>query len=174
MRPSFRPKAARRCHPLAYHSPGVAAVGRVSMGHNPELAFLSNLLALAHGTRDLHPDFRPVNLKAAQQEPDYGAPGATDPDQEMTVSAACASWIADDRRKPFLADVGVGTIDRPLLAILPSKFQSLRLFGLCRRVLVLDEIHAYDAYMQQEIETLLRFHAAFGGLRTFAMVGSVR
>ncbi len=48
MRPSFRPKAARRCHPLAYHSPGVAAVGRVSMGHNPELAFLSNLLALAH------------------------------------------------------------------------------------------------------------------------------
>lgn len=120
-------------------------------------------LALAHSARDLHPGFRQAILPAGRREPSYGPPSAADDPEEVTASTACADWIADDRRRTFFADVGVGTIDQALLAVLPRKFQSLRLFGLCRRVLVLDEIHAYDAYMQQEIETLLKFQAAFGG-----------
>ena len=84
-------------------------------------------------------------------------------DTDMTASAHCAAWIADDRRLAFLADVGAGTVDQTLLAILPSRHQSLRLAGLMRRVLILDEVHAYDAYMQKEIETLLAFHRALGG-----------
>jgi CRISPR-associated endonuclease/helicase Cas3 len=77
--------------------------------------------------------------------------------------ATCAAWIADSRRKAFLAHVGVGTIDQALLGVLPSKFQALRLWGLADRVLIVDEAHAYDAYMGREIETLLEFHAALGG-----------
>ena len=71
--------------------------------------------------------------------------------------------LADDRRKALLADVGVGTIDQVLLGVLPSKYQSLRLWGLADKVLILDEVHAFDAYMSREIETLLEFHAALGG-----------
>jgi CRISPR-associated endonuclease/helicase Cas3 len=67
-----------------------------------------------------------------------------------------------DRRR-FLADVGAGTIDQALLAVLPVKHQSLRLWGLAGRVLIVDEAHAYDAYMTRELETLLEFHAALGG-----------
>src|SRR5208282_4834389 len=59
--------------------------------------------------------------------------------------------------------VGAGTIDQALLAILPVKHQSLRLWGLADRVLIVDEAHAYDAYMTRELETLLEFHAALGG-----------
>ena len=54
-------------------------------------------------------------------------------------------------------------MDQALLSVLPNRHQSLRLLGLMRRVLVLDEVHAYDAYMQREIETLLEFQAGLGG-----------
>ena len=44
-------------------------------------------------------------------------------------SSACAAWIADDRRKAFLAHVGVGTIDQAILGVLPSRHQSLACGG---------------------------------------------
>ena len=50
--------------------------------------------------------------------------------EDPTASGACAEWIADDRRRAFLADIGAGTIDQAALAVLPSRYQSLRLFGL--------------------------------------------
>lgn len=80
-----------------------------------------------------------------------------------TSEAACAGWIADDRRKAFLAHVGAGTIDQALLSVLPSRHQSLRLWGLSGRVLIIDEAHAYDPYVNKELETLLEFHAVLGG-----------
>ena len=78
-------------------------------------------------------------------------------------SAECAAWLSDNRKKALLADVGVGTIDQALMAVLPLHHQSLRLLGLARHVLVVDEVHAYDEYMNTLIERLLQFHAAFGG-----------
>src|SRR5690606_17694172 len=78
-------------------------------------------------------------------------------DESNTV---CAAWIADDRRKAFLAHVGVGTIDQAFLGVLPVRHQALRLWGLADRVLIIDEAHAYDAYMSRELERLLQFHAA--------------
>jgi CRISPR-associated endonuclease/helicase Cas3 len=74
-----------------------------------------------------------------------------------------AAWIADDRRKAFLAEIGVGTIDQALLAVLPSRHAMLRLLGLSQRVLIVDEAHGYDGYEGEELARLLRFHAALGG-----------
>ena len=62
-----------------------------------------------------------------------------------------------------MAHVGVGTIDQAFLAVLKAKYQSLRLIGLVGKVLVIDEAHAYDAYMGKELEVLLQVHAALGG-----------
>jgi len=120
-------------------------------------------LVLAHGAKDLHQGFQDAVMRAGRREIAY--PNQHDGEDESTVtaSAACAEWIADDRRLAFLADVGAGSIDQALLAVLPSKHQSLRLFGLMRRVLILDEVHAYDAYMRQEMERLIEFHAGLGG-----------
>jgi CRISPR-associated endonuclease/helicase Cas3 len=84
-------------------------------------------------------------------------------DDDITASAACARWLADDRRKTFLADIGVGTIDQALLGVLPSKHQALRLAALSRRVLVIDEAHSYDPYMTKLLESLLEFQGALGG-----------
>ena len=115
-------------------------------------------LVLAHGRRALHDDFRRSILDRAATPQ-----AAADDPAEDTASAQCAAWIADDRRRSFLADVGVGTIDQALLAVLPTRHAPLRLHGLRRRVLIIDEAHAYDAYMREELYRLVEFQAALGG-----------
>ena len=119
-------------------------------------------IALAHGARDLHAGFRNAKLRWGRDEPAYSNDDECN-GGDITASAACAAWVADDRRRAFLADVGAGTVDQAIQAILPARHQSLRLLGLMRRVLILDEVHAYDPYMQREIERLLEFQAALGG-----------
>lgn len=114
-------------------------------------------LVLAHGARNLHEGFTDSILDIGEEERDYDDRG------DVTSSAACAAWIADDRRKAFFAHVGVGTIDQALLGVLPSKFAPLRLYGLSNRILIIDEAHSYDPYMREEMECLVRFHVAQGG-----------
>jgi CRISPR-associated endonuclease/helicase Cas3 len=115
-------------------------------------------LVLAHARRMLNERFRDSILDLAA-----GSDHAVSDPADEPADAQCAAWIADDRRKTFLADVGVGTIDQALLAVLPSRHAPLRLVGLSRQLLIVDEAHAYDAYMSEELATLLRFHAALGG-----------
>lgn len=110
-------------------------------------------LVLAHGKRMLNEAFSASVL----------APDASPEGYEDGGSAACAAWIADDRRRAFLAEIGVGTIDQALLGALPSRHQAIRLWGLSDRVLIVDEAHAYDTYMSRELEAILGFQAALGG-----------
>lgn len=69
-----------------------------------------------------------------------------------------ASWFRPTRRA-MLAAHGVGTVDQAMLAGMNVKFGFLRLFGLADRVLVIDELHAYDAYMSEIIVRLLQWCA---------------
>ncbi|MFM7199906.1 MAG: CRISPR-associated helicase Cas3', partial [Myxococcota bacterium] len=80
-----------------------------------------------------------------------------------TASVWCSQWLADSRKKSLLASLGVGTLDQALLGVLPSKHQSLRLYGLSRSVLIVDEVHAYDAYTNELLKCLLKFHVTLGG-----------
>lgn len=82
--------------------------------------------------------------------------------KDDSASQDCAIWLGDSRKKALLAHVGVGTIDQALLAILATRHQSLRLLGLNRKVLIVDEVHACDAYVHRLLRTLLQFHAALG------------
>jgi len=111
-------------------------------------------IVLAHSRRDLV--LPGIGLAGRAEEGDYDS-------ETETASAACARWLGDDRRKAALADCGVGTVDQAVLAVMPSRYQSLRLAGLARKVLIVDEIHAHEAYLRELVCGLLRFHAAFGG-----------
>lgn len=113
-------------------------------------------LILAHGARDLSPQFSRAVLATVAAE-------FAMEDGEVPATVACNAWLADNRKKTFLADAGVGTLDQALLAVLHSRFQSLRLAGLAQRVLVIDEVHAYDSYMSGLLEILLKFQAGLGG-----------
>ncbi|PWV65555.1 CRISPR-associated helicase Cas3' [Plasticicumulans acidivorans] len=114
-------------------------------------------LVLAHGMRDLDPQFRASILAPAAAEDDYGA-GALE-----AASVRCRAWLADSRKKALLAQVGAGTIDQGLLGVLPTRHQSLRLLGLFGKVLICDEVHASEPYVHRLLQSLLRFHAAAGG-----------
>ncbi len=115
-------------------------------------------LMLAHGARHLSDAFRKSFLRPdnryAQDHYDLG---------EETAEAFCSAWLADSRKKSLLAEVGVGTLDQALLAVLPARHQSLRCLGLSRKVLLVDEVHAYDPYMNQLLQALLEYHASQGG-----------
>jgi CRISPR-associated endonuclease/helicase Cas3 len=75
----------------------------------------------------------------------------------------CGDWLADDRRRVLLAEAGVGTIDQALMAVLPTRFSTLRLEALSRRVLIVDEAHSYDPFMEAELSRLLEMQARLGG-----------
>jgi len=60
-------------------------------------------------------------------------------------------------RRALLAPDGVGTVDQVLLAALHVKFGVLRWLGLRTKVLVVDEAHAYDAYMTTILQQLLKW-----------------
>ena len=116
-------------------------------------------LVLAHGARDIHDGFQ----ASIGRERDAAYGEKPRDEQDISAEASCAAFVAEDRKKSFLAEVGVGTIDQALLAVLPVRHQSLRLAALSRRVLIIDEAHAYDPYMATELEGLLRFQAFNGG-----------
>ena len=114
-------------------------------------------VVLAHGARDMSEEFQRSILPSEQNViDDYG-------DGTVEAGAHCNAWLADNRKKAMLADVGIGTIDQALLAILPSRHQSLRLLGLANKILLVDEVHACDSYMHELLCALLRAHAASGG-----------
>jgi len=109
-------------------------------------------IVLAHGARHLSETFMASVAGLG-----------TDLSDGESATAQCSSWLADNRKKSLLANVGVGTLDQALLAVLPSRFQSLRLFGLASHILIVDEVHAYDPYMNKLLQNLLAFHATFNG-----------
>ena len=114
-------------------------------------------LILAHSARHLSEKFR--------QSIGYSHPGMPEheiPD-EMTASAQCSIWLSDNRKKAMLAHIGIGTIDQALMAVLPFRHQSMRLLGLSRNIFIVDEVHAYDPYVERVLQNLLEFHAAMGG-----------
>ncbi len=105
-------------------------------------------LQLLHGGALLNDDFQ--RLKPA---------GIHDPQAGGDVRAG--EWFTHKKRA-LLSEYGVGTIDQALLTILPVRHQFVRLWGLANRVVVFDEIHAYDAYTGTLILHLLRWLLALG------------
>lgn len=60
-------------------------------------------------------------------------------------------------RTGMLVENVVGTVDQLMLAVVKSKFSILRLLGLINKVIIIDEVHAYDSYMQSIIYRFLEW-----------------
>lgn len=75
----------------------------------------------------------------------------------------CSEWLAESRKRVFLGQIGVCTVDQVLISVLPVRHRFVRGFGLGRSVLIVDEVHAYDAYMFGLLEEVLRKQKDSGG-----------
>jgi CRISPR-associated endonuclease/helicase Cas3 len=114
-------------------------------------------LMLAHSANRLSDEF-------LQTLPMESAPDDFEGSKEAeTAGALCNRWLADNRKKALLAPCGAGTLDQALLSVLPVKHQCMRLFGVLGKVLIADEVHAYDPYTSAILCNLLRFQAMLGG-----------
>lgn len=110
-------------------------------------------LVLAHGKAKYNTIF--ANLKAA------GRAGAAQKGDEGAIQ--CAEWISSSRKRVFLGQIGVCTIDQVLLSVLPVRHNFVRSFGVMKSVLIVDEVHAYDRYMYGLLEEVLKRQKSAGG-----------
>lgn len=82
--------------------------------------------------------------------------------REIDNHAGCSAWFTDSKKKSLLADIGVGTVDQILMSVLQFRHNNLRLLGLRNKVVIVDELHAYDAYMAKVLEELIKVLAFLG------------
>lgn len=70
-------------------------------------------------------------------------------------------WFSG-RKLSMLDDFTVGTIDQFLLVALKQKHLMLRHLGFANKVVVIDEVHAYDAYMGVYLYQAIKWMGAYG------------
>ncbi|MDQ3635240.1 MAG: CRISPR-associated helicase Cas3' [Acidobacteriota bacterium] len=114
---------------------------------------------LLHGHASLSAEFQ--TLKENHQQHIKNISDDECVGDSCTPSVVAAEWFTYKKRG-LLAPFGVGTIDQALLAVLQTKHVFVRLFGLAHKTIIIDEVHAYDAYMSAILEHLLEWLAALG------------
>lgn len=73
------------------------------------------------------------------------------------------AWAAENPKRFLAGAIVVGTIDQVLLSTLAVRHSHLRAASLLRHLLVIDEVHASDTYMNRLLEEVLRRHLGAGG-----------
>ncbi len=116
-------------------------------------------LQLLHGHAALSEQFEELRRsgdRLFQLRSVYGYGG-----DDRHAAVAAAEWFTY-RKRGLLAPFGVGTVDQVLLAALSTPHVFVRLFGLARKTIIVDEVHAYDTYMTTLLERLLEWLGALG------------
>ena len=115
---------------------------------------LGAAIKLVHGQAFLVEDELRAEISTAQIQPLENGVVANQSETNEAVT-----WF-NSKKRALLAPFGVGTIDQAELAALNVKHAALRMMGLVGKVVIVDEVHAYDMYMTTIIERLLRWLAA--------------
>lgn len=91
--------------------------------------------------------------------PEFKVLWADSPDDQK----AHTRWAAESSKRFLAAPLAVGTIDQALLSALQVRHAHMRHSMLSRSLLVVDEVHASDAYMATLLAHLLKAHLNAGG-----------
>ncbi len=98
---------------------------------------------LAHGNAEFQPIFAELKNDSELQ---------TDFDGE---SGLVVNSFFSGSKTSLLSDFVVATVDKLLMSALKKKHVMLLHLGLSQKVVIVDECHAYDAYMNQYLDTVL-------------------
>lgn len=106
-------------------------------------------IKLFHGKAEFNEDYQ--NLENAKFSTDSVNIG-DEPEEGVYIHDWCSG-----RKRSILSDFVVGTIDQILLAALKQKHVMMRHLGLANKVVIIDECHAYDAYMGVYLQRVLNW-----------------
>ncbi|MGK4584411.1 type I-E CRISPR-associated protein Cse1/CasA [Kitasatospora sp. HPMI-4] len=104
---------------------------------------------------DLDPPIAAVDVDGPR-----GIPHSWREERSAAAELIAHQWLRG-RKKGMLASFAVGTIDQLLFAGLKSRHLVLRHLALAGKVVVIDEVHAYDAYMNTYLERVLSWLGAY-------------
>jgi len=110
-------------------------------------------LVLAHGKAAFNKEFWQLKNSYRQQ---------TEQGREE-AGVQCAEWLSTSRKRVFLGQIGVCTIDQVLISVLPVRHKFVRGFGVGKSILIVDEVHAYDSYMVGLLGEVLKQQQIAGG-----------
>ncbi|MGI4787799.1 MAG: CRISPR-associated helicase Cas3' [Janthinobacterium lividum] len=121
-------------------------------------------LQLVHAGAFLSEEFEDLQQEAkalkaldkAEIYDDTSNPELSAEEEDQAGRVIAESWFTA-RKRPLLARFGVGTIDQSLLGVLQTRHWFVRLLGLAGKVIIFDEVHAYDIYMSTLLCRLLRW-----------------
>lgn len=99
---------------------------------------------LAHGAAALNEDYRELFT------------GHSNLAEETEQGLIVHDWFSG-RKQALLSDFVIGTVDQLLMAALKQKHVMLKHFGLSGKVVVVDECHAYDAYMSKYLDMAIQW-----------------
>ena len=106
------------------------------------------LLQLAHG--------KAQQLAEYQDIVNRGAPASIDEDGDPRCAVTAEEWFAGPKRR-LLSPFVVGTVDQVLMCAAKIRHVAFRQVGLSGKVVVVDEVHAYDAHMSVFLHRALRW-----------------
>ncbi len=110
---------------------------------------------LAHGKRDSNEHFKRIIERHKH---------SVSPQGDLEAGAQCSEWLSSSRKRAFLGQIAVTTVDQVMLsAIRPLRHYFVRSFGIGKGVLIIDEVHAYDAYMYGILKAVLKQQKQAGG-----------
>lgn len=110
---------------------------------------MESSVKLAHGAAYLNADYQDILFKEKQNDDDIGS------------SLYVHHWF-DGNKKSLLADFVVGTVDQLLLAALKQKHVMLKHLGLVAKVVIIDEVHSYDPFMNKYLDRMLTWLGKYG------------
>jgi len=120
---------------------------------------VEHAVQLAHGKANLNELYN--KIKTATKETGGFWVGGEESEETGDDAVIVHDWFSG-RKKGILAEFVIGTIDQVLMVGLKQKHLALRHLGLANKVVILDECHAYDAYMSQYLYKVLSWLGAYG------------
>lgn len=121
---------------------------------------------LAHSKAALNEDFADLmrgthRLSAVDVDASPTRPWRpSDSSRAAPADLVAHAWLRG-RKKAMLASFVTGTVDQLLFAGLKSKHLALRHLAVAGKVVVIDEAHAYDAYMSVYLDRVLSWLGAY-------------
>lgn len=113
-------------------------------------------IRLSHGKAALNYDFSSLASNVNIDE-NTGKKNEKKENQTVVVNERFAG-----RKTSSLDDFVIGTVDQFLLMSLKQKHLALRHLGFDKKVVVIDEVHAYDVYMDQYLKESIRRLGYYG------------